>query len=360
MKIPLEINVFRRYVMKILTRYIGRSSIQHNNLQPYRINKILISRPNHRLGNLLLITPLVQEVIQVFPGCSIDLFVGGNAATDIFRNYKNVETIIQLPGKPFGNLLKYIRGWLTLRLRSYDLVINACEGSSSGRLSTVFARSKFNFFGETDNCYKLAYPDYGHHAKYPVYNFRGFLMRLGYEQGKNESQIPSLDLKLCAQEIAEGEKILDAIVQNNNLTISLFTNATGDKCYSDQWWDKFYNGLAEYFPDYNFIEILPVENISRLDSQIPSFYSKKIREMGALIANTSLFISADCGVMHLASAVGTPTIGLFSVTNEHTYAPYNKHSLAINTHKITITDIYGLIEHTLMIASFSNGSVNSL
>ncbi|TRW27159.1 glycosyltransferase family 9 protein [Flavobacterium zepuense] len=356
MKIPFEINVLRKHVMKILTRDIGKSSVQNNDFRLLRDRKILITRPNHRLGNLLLITPLVQEVTYMFPGCRIDLFVGGSAAPHIFMNYENIEKIIQLPRKPFSNILKYIRVWLVLRVRSYDLVINANEGSSSGRLSTLFARSKVKFFGEADNYYKFAYPDHGHHAKCPVYNFRGFLIRQGFEENKN--QIPPLDLRLCAGEIAEGEKILNAIVQNKKLTICLFTNATGNKCYSNQWWEAFYNGLVESFPDYNFIEMLPVENISRLDSIIPSFYSTNIREIGAIIANASLFIAADSGVMHLASAVGTPTIGLFSVTSEQVYAPYNKHSLAINTGKITIPEMFALIEHTLLNTSYTKGSMH--
>jgi ADP-heptose:LPS heptosyltransferase len=37
------------------------------------------------------------------------------------------------------------------------------------------------------------------------------------------------------------------------------------------------------------------------------FYSKDIREIGAVIANTEIFIGADSGIMHLASASLTPT-----------------------------------------------------
>jgi len=38
------------------------------------VQSVLICRPNHRLGNQLLITPIVQEVIDVFPEAKIDLF----------------------------------------------------------------------------------------------------------------------------------------------------------------------------------------------------------------------------------------------------------------------------------------------
>ena len=41
-----------------------------------------------------------------------------------------------------------------------------------------------------------------------------------------------------------------------------------------------------------------------------------------MIACMDGFISADCGVMHLAAAVGTPTLGLFTQSNRSKYTPY--------------------------------------
>ena len=43
--------------------------------------------------------------------------------------------------------------------------------------------------------------------------------------------------------------------------------------------------------------------------------------------------------MHLADAVGTPTIGLFSVTNKSIYSPYNSESVGIDTN-VTSSDEY--------------------
>ena len=77
MKVPNKVNVFRRRVMKGLTKNIGQSysapKIDTNS--KIEIKKVLISRPNHRLGNQLLSTPLVQEITNTFPDCKIDLFV---------------------------------------------------------------------------------------------------------------------------------------------------------------------------------------------------------------------------------------------------------------------------------------------
>lgn len=50
-----------------------------------------------------------------------------------------------------------------------------------------------------------------------------------------------------------------------------------------------------------------------------------------IIKNTSIFIAADNGVMHLASAALVPCIGFFSVTNKNIYTPYGNGSMALNT-----------------------------
>jgi heptosyltransferase III len=344
MKIPKRINAFRRSLMRKLTENIGKSGFEKVEKDDLKIKKILISRPNHRLGNLLLLSPLVQEVSNTFPDSKIDLFVKGQITPIIYKNYKNIDKIIQLPKKPFSNIFKYLSGWVSLRSRKYDLVINANFGSSSGRISTYFARSKYKLFGEYDEKYLQQINDYQHSAKHPIYNLRQYLSQLGVPD-KNE--LPFMDLKLDAEEIQSGKKNLLSIVQNEKPVICLFTNATGDKCYSEEWWHDFYSSLKQTFPDHHIVELLPVENISKLNFTIPHFYSTDIREMGAFIANTQLFIAADNGVMHLASASGVPTVGLFSVTDENIYGPYNSKSFSVNTGQMTTENIMDLLRKTL-------------
>ena len=175
----------------------------------------------------------------------------------------------------------------------------------------------------------LKYNDYEHIAKYPVYEFRSFLTKLGFPE--NENPVPSLDLELSVSEINEGQKIVKDLIKNDKETICIFTYATSDKCYSTAWWEGFYERLKTEYQEYNIIEILPVENISQIGFKATTFYSKDVREIASIIANTKLFIGADSGIMHLASAAKTPTIGLFSRQNINTYKPYNNNSTAIDT-----------------------------
>ncbi len=325
--------------MRRITRSIGDSKIKSNSqlINRAEIKRVLISRPNHRLGNLLLITPLVQEVSNTFPNCKIDLFIKGNLGSIVFKNYKNSDKIIILPKKHFKQLFQYIEGWLNIKKREYDLVINVVEGSSSGRISTKLANSRNKFFGGNEENDDLGHTDYLHIAKSPVYNFRNYLSQLNFPV--NNDKIPPLQLKLSASELSKGKKLLQNFVKNGKKTICLFTYATGDKCYSQDWWSRFYERLKTEFKNFNFVEVLPFENISQIQFKEPAFYSKNIREIGAFIANTDIFIGADSGIMHLASSTGIPVIGLFSVTSMEGYGPYGPQSMGINTNHTSVDEI---------------------
>ncbi|RZL98760.1 MAG: hypothetical protein EOO88_60290 [Pedobacter sp.] len=166
--------------------------------------------------------------------------------------------------------------------------------------------------------------------------------------GQETSYIPSLNIRLSADELAEGKKLLDALVPQDKKTIGLFTYGTGAKCYTPDWWDAFYESLQKRFPSHNFLEILPAENVSQLNFKIPSFYSMDVREICSVIANTAVFIGADSGMMHLASASGTTTLGLFSVTNLVNYAPFNNGSMGLNTNEASVEELTENVASSLM------------
>lgn len=347
MKVNKKIDDFRVWIMSRITRSIGSSHAKTLKEVPddFDFKRVLIIRPNHKLGNQLLLTPVVQEVINTFPECKVDLFVKGGVAYPVFENYQEIDKIYKLPRKPFSNIFKYVANWILLKTRRYDLVINGDKNSSSGRLLTQLSRAPFKIFGDVNEDIQQHYSDYDHISKYPIYNLRWYLEMLGLE--KNESPLPLLDIKLSESEIALGKSKLYDTVKNNKKTICIYTNATGNKCYSSSWWNTLYNALLRKYPDFNIIEILPIENISKIDFKAKTFYSKDIREMGALISNTAIFISADNGIMHLASASKTPTIGFFMTTDPKIYEPYGNKSSALNTNKTDLNDWLEAINNVL-------------
>ncbi|MBD3580880.1 glycosyltransferase family 9 protein [Flavobacterium sp. D33] len=311
--------------MQTLTRNVGRDTVAAWPVEK-PIKRILVCRPNHRLGNQLLLTPLIDDIAATFPAAKVDLFVKGGLSNAIFTNFNTVDTIIGLPKKPFSHLFRYFGCWLRLRFRRYDIAINVDPKSSSGKLSTKFSRARVKFYGQPAF---VQYPDGRHIAKLPVYNFRNLVTRMGIEIPHRE--IAPLDLKLSDAERQHGKDLLDAMFSNDKKTICVFTYATGRKCYCEGWWGKFYEQLKARYVDYNILEILPAENVSQIGFKAKTFYSNDIREIASVIASTQAFVGADSGIMHLASASHTPTLGLFSVTDLGKYEPFNKGSIGLDT-----------------------------
>lgn len=335
------INRVRRNFFRRLTSGLGKSKLGRGDLvHASDFRRILICRPNHRLGNLLLITPLLAEVHETFPEARIDLFVKGSIAPVLFRHYPGVSRIIQLPKKPMKNILAYLGGWTSIMWNRYDLVINVMNHSSSGKIAANVANARFRFMGEIDDA--IGEP---HNARFPIYSFRKLMGELGL--AVDHRNIAPLDLRLTPEEIVEGKRILDKLTSNGKPSIALYTYATGAKCYDEQWWEETYGALKNRFPEFNIIEILPVENVSQIAFKAPSFYSRDLRQIGGLIANTAIFIGADSGMMHLASASGTPVIGLFKADNVKLYEPYNKGSVGVHTGLVDRTELLRIIRRTL-------------
>ena len=333
------INGIRRKVFRHLTgsfkNKIGETFGSNDD-----VKKILICRPNHRLGNLLLLSPLFQELEATFPNSEIDLLVHKSCAIQLYKNYDSVNEVIEFPQRPFKNLVKYIRTLMRFRSKQYDLAINAVRESSSGRIFTSIANAKIKFVGDIDTKEKER-----HIAKEVIYSLRRFLPNAGLNA--NESVPPGLDLRLANDELRHGSSLVFELVQNEQPTICLFTHATGKKCYSESWWLNLYEHLQQAFPDINIIEVLPKENVSRIGFKAPALYSNDIRELAAVIASTDVFIGADSGVMHLASSSLTPTVGLFSVTDPEMYKPYNEGSVAINTNEVEDDELIARVKKAL-------------
>lgn len=303
------------------------------------IRQILVCRPNHRLGNLLLLTPLIRELERVFPEAEVDIVLAGGHGPDLFRGFGNVKRIYGLSRRMVRHPITIMRTLLQIRQTRYDLAIDPCEASQSGRFLLAWAKATHMIgiprgdSSPTSNR-TMGMPEAPTHmAQRPVYLLRRALSR---HPPEFDSDYPPLTIRLSADERRWARQVLDTLTcagddAPGRVIIGLFVDATGAKRYDMGWWQRFIAEMLAGHADYSIVEIAPPDGISRLASQFPSFSSPSPRKVAAVISNMTCFVSADCGVMHLASASGTPTIGLFSVTDVSKYEPYGPGSAAIAT-----------------------------
>ena len=340
-----NINYLRRRINRFISKLFidNRSSDLDFNQNITQVKKILISRPNHRLGNNLLLTPLVKELIDVFPNAEIHLFLMGNIGDLVFENYKEVTKIIKLPRKPFKNILNYYVCWFSIFHHNYDLAINANRVSSSGKLAVKLSKSRYKFFN-VFNKELSKIKDYTHNAKNPIYNLRHHLKNQIHRENYT---MPKLDFKLRDYEIQNGEKLLKSMFRQQKPVISIFTFATGNKCLSKDWWRELYSEIKNFEDNYNILEILPAENVSQIDFVAKTYYSRDIREIASVMSNAKIFIGADSGMMHLANSSNVTTIGLFNVTEPEFYGVYGNKNININTNDKDIDFILNSIRERI-------------
>lgn len=340
-----QIQVRRRRFTQAAMRWVfrrPRPSQARGTLARTGIHKILVCRTVHTLGDSLTLTPLLQELGATYPGAEVDIINGCAAAQSIYGQFFFVRRIFQLPAHAVRHPLRTFRAIRAMQQRQYDLVIDPDPESQSGRLLTLLARAtnSLGFCGPkksgrlTDEVAIPAEPR--HKGTLPVY-----LLRSATGEPVGQREYPGLDIRVSPAERRLGRETLARLNTRqgnpaaNKGSIGVYAYATGNKNFGPDWWNRFLRVLEPAVAQYSLIEILPALGYSPLESRYPGFFSSDVRKMAAVMANLRWYISADCGVMHLASAARTPTVGIFSVTPLDEWGPYGGGNRAIDARDMT-------------------------
>lgn len=306
------------------------------------IFRILICRPNHRLGNTILLTPLISELERHYKGAEIDVVSEGDIAKEVFASFFSVRNVYCLPRRGFKHPFPFLRLLHRVRGTPYDLVIDPCVGSGFSRVLTRLFRGthKLGFSDDPKRgglTHAAPMDIAGQHmAKRPVNLLRWALALETVDQ----DSVPTLDIRLTEAEVANGRRAIDQLLSDSRQTMSspvvgVFANATGNKRYPMSWWQEFIDAFRALCPTASILELIPMHGRSMLGAEWPAYYSSDIRRMGAVMAGVDLMITADCGVMHLAVASRAATTGMFCVTDASVYAPYGKGNHPLQTTGLT-------------------------
>jgi heptosyltransferase-3 len=114
------------------------------------IFRILVCRPNHRLGNTVLLTPLISELERLYKGAEIDIISEGDIAEEVFSTFFSVKHIFCLPRRGFKHPVSFLGLLGRVRRTTYDLVVDPCLGSNFSRTLTRMVKSRYKL-GFSDN-----------------------------------------------------------------------------------------------------------------------------------------------------------------------------------------------------------------
>jgi len=307
---------------------------------PAPVRRIVVLRPNHRLGNTLLLTPLIQELEARFPDAEIELVGGGRAGRAVFQQFPQVTTLHTFPAKSYANPGQVVKLLAALRERSYDLAIDPIPRSRSGRFLLALVRARvrigYRWGVRIRDCMLTHAVDPAlapmHCAQSPLYLLRSALLPHAGHADPGFRTWP-LALRLTEAERRDGVQTLATVLGSATPPaeppIGIYAHASGEKCMPAMWWRQVVTILRTHVPTTPIVEFLPEDGRRRLASDIPSLYTRDLRLLGAALAATSAVVAADCGVMHLADAAGARVFGLFRTTEPSRYGPCGPDSEAL-------------------------------
>ncbi len=351
MNYPLHVILRKKFAdsLNTLLSLFSKKGTSELYVNKDEIEKILVIRPNYRIGNILFLTPLINELHKQLPNAKIDIVVGMRLAGKILEPMPNVNNVMDIPRQLLLHpieLFKYIK---QARKEHYDIALNVSGGSTSAQLVSLLIKAKYkaSFYDK-----KLWVP-FTHIQQRGKKKFRHmglesleFLRFFNFEL-PNES--PSLDIKLTDNERKQAKSDLNTLLQKNHIKrenhkiIALFRNARFDKKIEESWWKNLLSELKELDNSLVFIDILSPDIPTKLDATVLEYSNKDLRALGAFFQECDLFISADTGPLHLAVASGATIAALFTKTEIPVYGALGKESKNIDINNLSPKEVAKLI-----------------
>ena len=336
-KTPLHVQIrriAREYLQRFLKLFLSQKNSSSEKLNKNEIKNIIIIRPNYRIGNLLFLTPLINELGKIVPDAKVDILVGMRLAGDILQGMPNVNRVIDVPRKLLIEPVKFYKMIKDVRAKKYDLAINVVAGSVSSEIATLLINSKYKVSYLSDKSFIPLTHIIKQEGKYQHSGSQilEILKIFTDELPKGEQE---LDIKLSKEEVEYGKEELqrvlkDAGLPNNSKTIALFRNARFEKKIADEWWENLIKEIKNLDSSIVIIDILSPDIPKKLNHECLEYSNKDLRKLGAFFRACGVYLSADTGPLHLASASKAKVIGLYNRTDAKTYGPIGKDDLVIN------------------------------
>jgi heptosyltransferase III len=263
----------------------------------------------NRIGDAILSTGLLRHVVDAYPDAQITVACG-SLCVDLFRAVPGLERVIPLQKASWN------RHWLGLWQRClpayWDIIIDL-RNTAISRL--LLHGQRYGYSRGDDTQHKV------------VQN--AAIMRLA---------VPP-DPKIWVSEADQDEA---RTLFGQAPVIALGPSANW---FPKQWPPEHFAALVQDFcadadmAAYRFLLLAAEHERAQLTPVLEALPpERRITLIGSSLAlaaacleRAELFIGNDSGLMHLAAAVGTPTLGLFGPGYEKIYGPWGDHTAYLRT-----------------------------
>ncbi|MEM4240124.1 MAG: glycosyltransferase family 9 protein [Candidatus Woesearchaeota archaeon] len=314
----------------MIRKIIRTISIRKKPIPQIRPQRICIFKIG-AIGDVLVSTPMVHALRQRYPKARIDYWTGQWSAGALEGN-KDLDNVVAFDDATFFK-------------KRVDLVIGLARRIASQRYDTMFILDKhwsLGTFGRLCNVpVRIGFDrdgeGFAHTAAVPFGKTRhesDYYLDLAYLAGAKKVKNPKIELWLSAQD----KKFASDFFRKNRLapkkTIGIVPGGAknpGQNAVVKRWPVERFAEIAKALAGKGW-QILLIGRSPGDDDVLPAMLSAvpnaanaigsfTIRQSAALLQKCRLVICNDSGPMHMAAAVGTPTVSIFGPTDPRHWAP---------------------------------------
>ena len=267
-----------------------------------------------RIGDAVLSTSVLKHINNKFPHCSLYIATG-NLPALLFKNFNNVKEVFILRKDFFKT--HWLKLWIKTFFNNWDIIIDL-RGSIISYL--LFHRKRYIYKSINKNIHRLDELALLMKIKSLPLPYIPIL--------KNDTKKISKDFLKLNNPIAIGASAnWPAKIWPSKMFVKLIKKMLKDK--------KIGKGRTIVF----FGSLKDRQNIKKITKYLKNFktinFCGKLNliEVASYLKKCKIFIGNDSGLMHIASATGIPTLGLFGPSLEIRYSPKGKNAHYIRTKK---------------------------
>jgi heptosyltransferase-3 len=312
-----------------------------------QIHRVLVIKLRN-LGDVLLASPVVSALKSQVPHIEVDALVYADTA-DMLRDHPDLAGlhVVDRGWKRLGVLERLKREAqliVRLRQRRYDLIVHLTEHVRGIWLARLL-RPRFSVAPDLRshryyrNSFTHRYPIIGGNRRHTVEINLDALRRLGIYPGKTQRRL------VLAFDSSADTVAAQALSRFQLADRSFVLIHPGSRWLFKCWPPDRVAALCDALvaggmpvalvcgPDAVEKQLLS-EVTNRLKTALPTFPGTlSLKELAALIARARLYVGMDSAPMHIAAAMGTPTVALFGPSGDIEWGPWQvPHRIVTSSH----------------------------
>ncbi len=269
--------------------------------------RILVIRPGG-IGDAVLLAPAISALRGAFPDSSIE----------VLAERRNAGVFDLIPG--VDRLYCYDRGVDLIRVlrRRYDVVIDTEQWHRLSAVVAALTRAPVRVGFSTNERARLLTHDVSYeHDTYEVLSFLRLVESVTRQRTAFAEEVPWISVS---------PRFVDD--RRSHPTVLIFPGASVPE---RRWGSERFGELAERLVQHG-CRVAVVGGQGDLDQSrvicsaggpqvIDLVGALSLRDVAEVLAGANVLVTADSGLMHVAAAVGTPTVALFGAGIREKWAP---------------------------------------